>query len=613
MAPQHPTASAEQRAMAAPNHHSNRARGGRHGGLQPRIRLTLLAALGRRRREGGGAVMGIVLLVVFGVTLSAVAIANQIGSGAIRAPLMGQSREAREAAEAGIMAVISEMNKVENRQLLVEKPGDDGWNAQQRNACLATPEAINLGLLNRPPSIVGGPLDPRNGNIRVISDNHKYVVQRIEVLNPNRSRSAWWDSIIDDGQSPDYDSRKVNIVGDSLEDLKEQRVGYIRITVEGQYFANSADNEETARALVTREFQVVPKCCFKSFGPGWIGQAGLPSIRELVFGPDDRDCTERQGATGLIAFGGSAKTSGRAARVLNSSDGSNTGDTDAAALFCILSDDGSDSCDPSDRLASTPVVPIKLSLREAPVPPAGVGGGDLRGTVILPNADYCRPTWTTRDQYIANPDTVPPSEEAWECVVNNINATGSGALYILNNIETLDPSDSSRPGTLSTTIRPVRLWVNGNISLSGTYKMNHFGVNRIPGTNLSLEAPGNAESLKTFLDAPANRIEVNAFSDSSATNANFNDFHLYGPNSPFQRWGLGGTPGTLAAFLYGRYADCQFSGNIKILGQIWCRSFDAQGNAELVIAPSDFGDDSIPPSIFDFTARSTWGSRLFGR
>lgn len=283
----------------------------RPSALRPRLGLELVQALARRRRASGGTVMALVLLVVFGVILSALAISNQIGSGALRAGLMGQSREAREAAETGVMAVITELNKFENRRLLVADP-QNAWTTSQNNICAATTAAKNNGLWDttndQPLAPTATALALRDGNERQLPGDtaRRYVLQRIQVLNPDRGNAAWSSSDGTSGSTGAYDPNTVNLFAATTAAAETGRVGYIRVTVEGRHYEGGT---LTSTATVTREFQVVPKCCLRSFGPVWTPNAGGTGFvrQDDVFGPDRRSCdTLPAGANalGMVAFGG---------------------------------------------------------------------------------------------------------------------------------------------------------------------------------------------------------------------------------------------------------------------------------------------------------------------
>ena len=85
-----------------------------------------------RRPPGERGSMVAALLIAMAVLLGSLAISNRSSLAELASAYQSQSREARAAADSGMTAVVSELNRPRNRQLLV-------------NACLlqtATPAAI---------------------------------------------------------------------------------------------------------------------------------------------------------------------------------------------------------------------------------------------------------------------------------------------------------------------------------------------------------------------------------------------------------------------------------------------------------------------------------------
>ena len=205
------------------------------------------------------------LFIILTVILGSVALASRATLGNLGAAFQGDSREAREAAEAGLATVISTLNQEPNRKLLVSSVALNSWSAGNnslQNPCSAsgvnpTAAAINL----------------KNGSVNSIAGNanRRFKLVSIEVKNADRSRRFF--------SSSDGSSSNTGSYNDSLINLENStNLGYIAVTVEGQVLNSGG---QVATATVTREYQVVPKCCKLSFGT----VAGLPA-----YGNDPRRC-----------------------------------------------------------------------------------------------------------------------------------------------------------------------------------------------------------------------------------------------------------------------------------------------------------------------------------
>jgi hypothetical protein len=113
--------------------------------------------------------------VALGVTVGAVAIANSSSNTLLRSAFQGQSREARAVALAGAETIISELNRVENRRLLVTGEDVTTWDNTntpandkfRNNNCtskgvMPTAQAINLTRT----SLEESTKDPAEGGFR---------------------------------------------------------------------------------------------------------------------------------------------------------------------------------------------------------------------------------------------------------------------------------------------------------------------------------------------------------------------------------------------------------------------------------------------------------------
>ncbi|PZU98069.1 hypothetical protein [Cyanobium sp. ULC084] len=205
------------------------------------------------------------LFVILTVILGSVAMASRATLGNLSAAFQGESREAREAAEAGLATVISTLNQEANRKLLVSAVPLNSWaasNTSLQNPCAAAGTAPTATAINF-----------RNGAVNTIAGNanRRFVLRSVEIKNSTRNQRFISNSAGTSSNTGSYSDSLVNLDNAA-------NVGYIALTIEGQVL-NAGGQVSTA--TVTREFQVVPKCCKISFGT----ITGLPA-----HGNDPRAC-----------------------------------------------------------------------------------------------------------------------------------------------------------------------------------------------------------------------------------------------------------------------------------------------------------------------------------
>lgn len=587
--------------------------------LHPVLRLALLARRPGRRAGAEGAIMAIVLLVAIGVPLAALAAAQLISSGNLRAGLMGQSREARDAAEDGILAVVTELNKVENRRLLVTD--SSRWSQSDINLCALSAMS---GASPVTPSTRLAPTDPskvNSGNIWGRTDLEpatssaggvtlrRYQLIRVQALNPSRqayvvrereTNSAMEKTAVITGS---YNPNTINIYAPDKTTAKRDNIGYIRLTVEGQIYKSTDVNATpVARATVTREFQVAPKCCSNSFGPI---QKPDGTPEPGVFGADPRQCppTNKSDPLGVVSFGGAiAYNNGDSANVYGY-DVNNPANHLRARVLCV----------PNGIALACPaigwwtnkglkpylggntdkafLVDAQLDLNDPPLEATGItansiplGKNDKTKVFSLPNTTYCKYVQNAPKYYEVSLPNVPPSaESAWHCVINNIDLKGGLVINIYSDAPT---ATASAPKSVLGASAPVRIWILGDFSVPATSGISHYAC----GPNCATPVTAG---------------------DAFGPKRKFNDLHFYGKpraTAATASWSFGGNGTSLAAFINAPAANCSLSGGGQYLGKIWCRKYEGNGNFTIITAPA-----STSTSFYDYVARSAWGARLFGR
>jgi hypothetical protein len=255
--------------------------------MRGKMMLALIAhrsGVARRRQEGFALLLS--LFVGLAVVIGWLMLAARSSSSRLGAALQSENREARLVAESAIDVVINELNQPRNRMLLAqgEEPAD--WQAASPPGG-SPPDARFLNTCNNalslsPSSTIGEigksavepsfylPLPNNPGNDRF---SRRFRLRRVTLKNSNRQSGS------------DYSPNQINL-------REPGAFGYIELEVEGQVLRNGVP---AATASITREYQVVPKCCQRSFrGPGDPDQDRDPitNVRPGLYGNDERGCSD---------------------------------------------------------------------------------------------------------------------------------------------------------------------------------------------------------------------------------------------------------------------------------------------------------------------------------
>ncbi len=152
--------------------------------------------------------MVMAMIVVLTVVLGSLAMANRATGGNLASAFQGQSREAREVAEAGLTAVISELNKPANRQMLVAPVAINSWNTSNlelRNPCQNANSAS-------PVTPTGTAVGFRNGAINNIDSSRSFIVTNVTIKNGDRSKAFTSGSLANQsGVNSGYDTGLINL------------------------------------------------------------------------------------------------------------------------------------------------------------------------------------------------------------------------------------------------------------------------------------------------------------------------------------------------------------------------------------------------------------------
>lgn len=274
------------------------------GSIQSRLLISLL--LHSRQGQQGSILVG--LLVALGLVVSAAGAVWLLQGGKLGVALGGDANSAQAIAEAGADQIIGVWNQPENRRLLVS--GDAApstWTStNQTSPCLSSTNT-RPGADNGNPSAAARNLV--DGNFRNIDDitqiatstvNRQFRLKAVRystgALGSTDRRTISRTFSIPSGTTtttagtiPTGQTFRGLINLDDPDGSGSLRagvnIGYIAVEVESRVFRNGV---QVGTATVTKEFQVLPKCCGASFGSNNTGGATFTGSGSL--GSDSRFC-----------------------------------------------------------------------------------------------------------------------------------------------------------------------------------------------------------------------------------------------------------------------------------------------------------------------------------
>lgn len=206
-----------------------------------------------------------VMLVLFTLILGSLTIVARTSSGRVVSAAQGRNREARDVAEAGITEIISELNKESNRKIMVAGVALANWSQGTAdlsnplvNPCTRYTSTGEAGTITTPTAKA---IAFKNGWTNLVSGNSTRSYRLVSVTTTDAARATL--------ASPPPDSVNTGQVKTLL-----------RLTVEGRVSDAAGNVMSTSRVI--KEFEVVPKCCKRSFGRN--------SAAATNYGEDNRFC-----------------------------------------------------------------------------------------------------------------------------------------------------------------------------------------------------------------------------------------------------------------------------------------------------------------------------------
>lgn len=275
--------------------------------MRSKLLLHLLTARPRSGREGGFTIIAgiLVILALIVGTLGVVAIVNGANLGIFGS---GEARDSQQVAEAGADQIIATFNQPENRQLLVAgSTPPNKWsttNTDLQSPCISS-AGVRPGTNGFPSTRAVGFAD---GQFRDLTDVDKtnqgdrrfrlVSVRHSAGVNGSTDRRSIYRTFSANGNALSQNGTiPTGTTFNALLNLDDPdgsgalgagaNTGFIAVTVEGRlYRADGTFSTST----ITKEYEVLPKCCGGSFGSNASGGTTTGTAPANSLGADSRFC-----------------------------------------------------------------------------------------------------------------------------------------------------------------------------------------------------------------------------------------------------------------------------------------------------------------------------------
>ena len=577
--------------------------------------------------------MVIVLLAVLGILIGAGTLVSRTTQGQLGSLANSQTYGARKAAEAGISRLIGEWNQQENRMLLASGSPASTWistNERLRNPCTAT----EIYMSSATP--IGGAdlVAYRTGAwINVVSGDteRRYRLRRVTFRKSNRQISTTTytqaafgtdSKSVPSGEKefPDMSTNTSSFEVPKPFTLGEatDSHGYLEVEVEGQVLRNGT---VLASSRVVKEFQVVPKCCWRSYDRTLA--TGSPPAFE-VYGNDSRDCNPPSGFTpGKLAMltglngGGLITDNGNSWSLRVEGLGK---------LNPIICTSPHTTCDGPDNDSLPDANQVEIDSSDGNI---GVTSFNIK---------------------IPDPPALPSGGFTLGPLMNNSSQQVNGGNALKS--EGITPQDDGQTGTIS--LPSLGLNQQGNTKFcgfkDGAYHCRISSV-RLPGNKI-LQVDTTQAPVYLYFQDPSGDIDIRGtaglqhlYNGAPATAAQSDRLQIRGlprnSNPASQSFELSGDSVNTSMFIWAPVADLSLGGNATYKGITWVNNLGFFGNTNVTVpAPNGLADDpaadvcpeNLPPNAvycrlfrdiltgmsppiplaFDWVARSETYTRFFG-
>lgn len=615
----------------------------------------------RRSPLSEGFSLPIAIITGFIIILGSLVLASRSSWSIFGNIFSSQSASAKEAAEVGMSQFLSELNKEQNRWLLVVRNNAEASESDcsgESSTCQEDPDFDKTGtdplgdlwadrnasltileLRQNPCIVTSSPptaeqlpnysrLDP-NGANQDTSGNHqaygKWFIDssgNISSSSTNAKQSFRLVKVIRQPFGGQAKSPPVDINGDGKNDENDRYlsvwrdrtdtptgVGKVTLVVEGQAYVNG---KVISSVQLEKEFELTPKCCNAPFG-GKHGNVNY-SIQTTGDAAGSSICINKLGL-GLLA-GSAGTNTGEITVKGKSSDIEDESGAAVNPIYCLASALDSCSIDVKDPDIDVAIIDKKLPPPFSFCNPSGGIDANKNGT-------------TADEVYGSNPCSSgdPPIGDLNSAYLDSLITAGSdfvskssdGKTYIINTSATSIPS-FCKPSSASPNSEAALHCNIGSIS----YKNNQSIAFKTGGRPLRLYFPDSG----TILDQEGNGqlLHCISYSDDTCTASNkTTDLSFFGSSTlaeGSQTVELNGTADTANMFFYFPIANVSLVGTASFTGVMWTNEIGSTGNPTWIIPSTGLTavyklmqwnpDGLFEPPFYDFVLRATNRFRWLG-
>ncbi|MCP9776998.1 MULTISPECIES: hypothetical protein [unclassified Cyanobium] len=592
------------------------------------VSIRNLLATSANQKRAGNIVLALILAAAVIATGAAIVLRSQ--GSYLGSFFSSESKESREAALYGQQAIISELARTPNRGLLLGRStttgglfapsswaassGNPGQNPCSLSSSTGSPVA---------PTSISGVTTTSKAAVKNQSDK-SYWLRSVEFKNEAITGSRSAIKFSRSNVSSNWNSATTGSYSASAVNLQGATKAYIELEVEGE----SVQAGKTSISRIKKEYEVVPKCCGRSFGYTFASLAAPTAS----FGQDLRSCPAfGQGILNLVTGAngnGVFNTTGGAFDLWENSIGTNQD------LAVTLNPNDVKSLDADTSLAgSTQKLPPQIAL------PSGASisnSGCITGQVALPAAGLSPPSQACTGSTTA--ETIYQEQTGSA----RPNYSGKGKNRVLISYSGCGPNEYSvnpntapqLPSGAILTDRSQQNLANQSPSPDRCYLLSSRTTAPAPYCTQVTTANGSEFYCKIrYVDISGNsNVSVDTtggnvtllFTDGDTTGSILGGTAAFGGNGGFEHvvngstaaladafrfrvvnnvlgsdFQLKGAAGALAGFFDLRYSDVFISGgggnaNVNLSGIVWTNNLDIAGNVTLVNPPSGNCTDPNP-------------------
>jgi hypothetical protein len=570
----------------------------------------------------------VVMFVALTLILASLASAQRSSNSLLGSFFNSDSKEARETAESGITEIIGILNQKDNRGLLVSGVSPSDWD-QDNDPRLLNPCNTNA----QPPADAAAAIGGTSTLQAAGEQNQRYYLKSIIYTSVGASgalstrtytrSSASSTSFASSSTTPSFDPADINLNGD--------KKGYLTIVVVGEIL-KPGTSTVLASTEVKREFQIVPKCCNRSFGSTYAD----PAAPSADHGKDQRACDVTSAFTPLVVGTdgtGTFTTKGNSYTLCVATN--DCDEDDETGLKTIATLNNSEDCDPvtdcqfewgdnvtlmkpaNFELPALPATPTAVTKSgclntNATLPYSGLSSADAAtwGSTSISSQGSCTTSTVQVDQtvytyqkaatkttkgktttYSCNPATLTLGSNLPSGAIT-VNSSGTtitrkstdcyslGSRKVSQSVPDPYCAFNTSTGRFNCLIR----YMSGNINIKvdstqapvDIFMYDAAGVSPAGGS-ISFNGNGGIAHVKCG-------TTFSASCSTDASSSQFSRFSMYG-NVDGQNIDLRGNTGALAGFFYFPYSNVDLSGGgggLNFSGILWTNQIDLNGGIEFL-------------------------------